>query len=648
MIIECPVCTTRYNVQAVFPPEGRPVRCAKCGNVWRAMAIDENAVESAASDTDEQADVAPARENVHDRADTTTWAGGDTASAEESEQDNSGSSYDQQPQDGLYRENPYAGSDTYADGPEDRGAVENGEDAQQHSAWSWRSQSVPSEEPDSGATDFSAGENDPSDWRGNGSHADTASRSEDIAEDARAAAAAASDETTETPADAAEHQPAALESDADGGGKVRWFGRFRKNARNGSTDAQREADAASDTKLARGTTIPFPAAVAHTEASEADGPQAAGFQDETFRSLEDARAAVRGVFASLSEARTDQTGAAIHASPILSSASSPAAETAGSARRASAVRAGAGVTHGQNGSADQEAYGPHSSDRAYFRQSYRTPDDQDEATDSESGQQSRDAETWADGAEDTGERLARELQDKLSTPRRPPADTAQDAHEESARRLADSLWQRPKLPLNDLDGPTPDDNDPADRTDAALADAALEERLAREIEGRRQHRLSLESAQDENTKPGGLVVAAAWGLFLCAVAGLAVAFVSFRDAIADALPGAAPIYRALGTPVTVQPLVFDNVQYKWALSDSGKPMLVVSGSIVNRAQRKVPVPLLYVSVQDKDPAASREFRTLIQTDRNRLRRGEKADFAIELVGPRPTITAVELEIRNIR
>ena len=37
MIIECPACTTRYDIKAQLPPEGRTVRCAKCGTVWRAM-----------------------------------------------------------------------------------------------------------------------------------------------------------------------------------------------------------------------------------------------------------------------------------------------------------------------------------------------------------------------------------------------------------------------------------------------------------------------------------------------------------------------------------------------------------------------------------------------------------------------------------
>ena len=35
MILTCPACATRYQAdEAKFPPEGRQVRCAKCGHVW--------------------------------------------------------------------------------------------------------------------------------------------------------------------------------------------------------------------------------------------------------------------------------------------------------------------------------------------------------------------------------------------------------------------------------------------------------------------------------------------------------------------------------------------------------------------------------------------------------------------------------------
>jgi predicted Zn finger-like uncharacterized protein len=36
MILTCPACATRYQAdEAKFPPQGRKVRCAKCGHVWQ-------------------------------------------------------------------------------------------------------------------------------------------------------------------------------------------------------------------------------------------------------------------------------------------------------------------------------------------------------------------------------------------------------------------------------------------------------------------------------------------------------------------------------------------------------------------------------------------------------------------------------------
>ena len=53
MILTCPACATRYQAdEAKFPPQGRQVRCAKCGHVWHqpgpvAMSESETAAASA-------------------------------------------------------------------------------------------------------------------------------------------------------------------------------------------------------------------------------------------------------------------------------------------------------------------------------------------------------------------------------------------------------------------------------------------------------------------------------------------------------------------------------------------------------------------------------------------------------------------------
>jgi predicted Zn finger-like uncharacterized protein len=38
-LIICPACGTRYETKAVFPAEGRKVRCSKCAHVWQAQPV---------------------------------------------------------------------------------------------------------------------------------------------------------------------------------------------------------------------------------------------------------------------------------------------------------------------------------------------------------------------------------------------------------------------------------------------------------------------------------------------------------------------------------------------------------------------------------------------------------------------------------
>jgi hypothetical protein len=70
-------------------------------------------------------------------------------------------------------------------------------------------------------------------------------------------------------------------------------------------------------------------------------------------------------------------------------------------------------------------------------------------------------------------------------------------------------------------------------------DTAFDQRLYREIEETREKA----GEAPRRSRRGGLAVAAAWGLFLCVASGLIVGLFAFRDIVADAAPGLAPLYR---------------------------------------------------------------------------------------------------------
>jgi hypothetical protein len=129
-------------------------------------------------------------------------------------------------------------------------------------------------------------------------------------------------------------------------------------------------------------------------------------------------------------------------------------------------------------------------------------------------------------------------------------------------------------------------------------------------------------------------------------AGLVGGVLAFRDIAAEALPGLAPFYRTIGLPVTVQPLIFEGIQYDWKLTE-GKPTLVVRGAVYNRGHRKVKVPDFVVTIKDTDPALDREYSANLRTGGSKIRPDQRAEFQIELMSPSPSIAAVELELRNV-
>ncbi len=434
--------------------------------------------------------------------------------------------------------------------------------------------------------------------------------------------------------------------EADGqeesGSKVRWFGSFlRKNQRaTPNTEAQFDAPQAAGAEP-----IPFP------RPSLSPEPQAP--QDGHARTLDDARAAVRNVFASLGEQRPHQTASTIQA-PVTAYADagqegfpfrqpmehegSEASEWDAEPSREPAF------TH------DQELDGP--ADAGGWS---RTPAAED-------GTGAANSQGWLEGWEsgqpeasgesDLDAQLRAALQahfpSRSAAARPAPAPEPQFRQEDPAEGgevpIAEALsafWKRPAVPRGQPPSgyPAPQDEE----GEAASGEIVFDERLFREIEETReqanQPRLSERS--------GALALAAAWGLFLCIAGGLTAGLFAFRDIAADALPGLAPFYRALGMPVTVQPLIFEGVQYEWTVADF-KPVLHIKGAVYNRAERGVKVPGFIVSVKDNDPALDREFPATLPVDGDKIKPEDRTEFELELVAPSASITAVELELRGVR
>ena len=551
MIIECPACTTRYDIKAALPPDGRTVRCAKCGTVWRAMPytvgeeVEAEALSAAdrSGEAEDTRDVGPQEERTYERF-------------------------------------AAAGYGDDSEWPAEESAAANHEEhvAEEETGFQ--------EERDKFRYEFEAVESRDSETE----ESDTA------------------------------------EEDRDSG-KVRWFSSFRRRKKLKQED---EADETAPDALTHPTaeTIPFPI-------PKFPGSQAKEVIEEQ-RTLDAARQAVRSVFSGLSR-------------PFAT----------------------AGVTEdGQDrvepGLAERKLESSWTEASDYLKRSggiagNKSPS---EGTHKTNGRAAKD-EPWiaekqdaATGGIDPDTALREAMRAHFSPsgktqfpPSPPPEELAgklethlklsMSAPEQRSPGAIAGLWG--KAPQRVEEEMEPEPSVIEEPGEGGQDDAAFDRRLYREIEETQEQ----SGAVQRGGGTGGLALAAAWGLFLCVAGGLIVGFFAFRDIIADAAPGLAPLYRTLGVPVTVQPLVFETVQYEWSVSDN-KPVLTVTGSVFNRASRNVRVPPFFITIRDQDSALDREYSADLNIIGSKIRSNERADFDIELVSPNPTITSVELELRNIR
>jgi hypothetical protein len=442
-------------------------------------------------------------------------------------------------------------------------------------------------------------------------------------------------------------------------GKVKWFNSFLK--RNGGKPGGRgNVTSAAPPTAPSAEPIPFPRPSA---APEADQPMSA-----EMRTLEEAREAVRGVFASLEPKPSGefafkvppQPGDAFEAPPLFEAppqyepaqARNPEPERVTEGWETSAWDANAPTDAGADEEAGLSAWpAPRGASDSPTADEKPTPIEEDGPT----------AEThpwlksWREAPREEAADPDAGLRDALRAHflDAPPAPSPvltpleePDAPDEAVRRSIierfSATWKRAPAAGPELVRQQPAETVEEPET-AGGEEAAFDPRLYREIEETREHG----SPERRREGRGGLALAAAWGLFVCIASGLIIGFFAFRDIAAGTMPGLAALYRALGMPVTVQPLIFESVQYEWTVEDY-KPVLVIKGAVYNRGRRDVKVPDFVITIKDDDPALDKEYSANLNFNTAAISPEQRGDFQIELQSPSPSITAVELELRNVR
>jgi len=118
-------------------------------------------------------------------------------------------------------------------------------------------------------------------------------------------------------------------------------------------------------------------------------------------------------------------------------------------------------------------------------------------------------------------------------------------------------------------------------------------------------------------------------LFLVLFAGN-VALIGARQEVVRYLPQTASLFSAIGLPVNLRQLNFENVRIARE-SEDGKPVLVVDGAIVSASAKPVEVPRLRFAA--RNPAGQEIYSWTMQPERKVLAPGETMSFRSRLVSP---------------
>jgi predicted Zn finger-like uncharacterized protein len=121
-----------------------------------------------------------------------------------------------------------------------------------------------------------------------------------------------------------------------------------------------------------------------------------------------------------------------------------------------------------------------------------------------------------------------------------------------------------------------------------------------------------------------------WTAVLLVLFAFNVAVIGGRNDVVRYLPQTASLFAAIGLPVNLRHLRFENVRIKKETVD-GVPILIVEGSIVSNANHPTKVPRLRFAARNK---AKQEIYTwTMLPSRSTLQPGEKLDFRSRLGAP---------------
>ena len=190
--------------------------------------------------------------------------------------------------------------------------------------------------------------------------------------------------------------------------------------------------------------------------------------------------------------------------------------------------------------------------------------------------------------------------------------------------------------LNDYD--TESDQAQGQADDASMANSPLDADAAA-LQAALEGSLRERHVEESRSGSGGLALAAAWAVFLSVLTGVTLAFVSFRDDIVVALPGMGALYRSVGLGVQAQQVDFGPVNYRWTVAD-GKPMIELTGQIINLTDREIAVPRVLINVRDKESGDPVKATATIRSDPLAAR--ETADFTLEFISPSKSVSQIEL------